>query len=83
MASARNPTASISRLLAPKTAPGPLTAISRPASSGPTKIANASIVLDNALAAVSCVGVSASSGSAERCVGRTMEIVMVANVANA
>ena len=64
-----------------KTSFGPSTAISRPASSGPTKIANPSRVLVSALAAVSCAGVSANSGRIERWVGRAIEMQMVATAA--
>ena len=60
-----------------KTSFGPSIAINSPASSGPAKIANPSRVLVSALAAVSCAGVSASSGRIERWVGRAIEIADV------
>ena len=82
IASERSPTVSIRTAVAANTAPGPSIAIIAAANSGPTKIASASVVLVNAFEAVSCAGVSASSGSADRWVGRTIEIVIVARAAN-
>ena len=57
---------------------GPLMPSMMPPMPGPRKIATPSTVVATALAAVSCSGVRASSGSSAACAGRKMLVVIAA-----
>ena len=62
---------------------GPPTAVSTPASAGPSSVPAPSIVPDATLAAVSWSGVVATSGSSADCTGRVIVMAVAVRVASA